>query len=111
VFISPRHIETYANIVPAKHPAWQVVPAVAGPACRYVAQPALAIHANGQLAVCCGDLDGHASFGNLHQFGDLKTALTSEACNQFFAELGQGVFTKPGCQICQGQAVPFNPAR
>jgi MoaA/NifB/PqqE/SkfB family radical SAM enzyme len=103
VFISPRAPETYANQLPHLAPDWSVKRNLYTKAsCRFTRDPGLAIMSNGNLGICCLSLEQNASFGNLRDFGSLKKAVTSEACQRMFAELANGVTRSQDCQICLG---------
>lgn len=101
VFISPRPVGTYANLLLEYDPKWNVKREIVNRYnCGFTNSPSLAIFATGRLGICCLDLNSTATFGSLSDFGNLREALESQAAMRMFAELSNGVATSRGCQIC-----------
>ncbi len=109
VYLSPRPITTYSNLLPDRDPDWLVVPRTFSFPCPFTARPSLAVFANLKLGACCIDLEGTATFGSFTDFKNLKEAIYSKECNQFFGALKKGILSKKQCQICIGSV--FNKSQ
>jgi len=107
IFISPRPVGTYANLVPFQHDPDSVIGFVAASfGCGFTREPSLTIFANGRLGICCLDLETTASFGHADDEDTLQKSLKSEACNTMFANLAFGISDCGGCLICLGKVNP-----
>ena len=104
MFLSPRPVSTYANLLLEYDPAWTVERRVVnGHGCSFVDTPSLAVFASGRLGICCVDLNSTATFGALSDYPTLSDALASPEALRMFAELSNGVASSRGCQICLGR--------
>jgi hypothetical protein len=104
-FISPRPLGDYANLLPEHHPDWRVERRIVGDRpCGFTAKPSLALFASGKMGLCCLDLEGTSTFGDIRDYPTIGAALRSPECLRRFAELANGVACGEGCRICLGEA-------
>ncbi|KJU83103.1 radical SAM domain-containing protein [Candidatus Magnetobacterium bavaricum] len=103
VNIFPRPVSTFANFLPYYSTDWFVVPRTfTNCICNFTKKPSLSIYANGQLGICCVDMEKTATFGSINDYHSLRDAITSDSYLSFVANLKKGVLTKEACQICLG---------
>lgn len=102
-FLSPRPVGNYAQLLPEQHPDWVVERRITGSPCSFTEKPSLALFASGRVGLCCLDLEGTATFCHVEDYPTLGDAIRSPNCLRLFAELANGVLSRPGCQICRGR--------
>jgi hypothetical protein len=108
IFISPRPVGTYANLLPYQRNPESITPYEAAPgACGFTRNPSLAIFANGRLGLCCLDLETTASFSRAEDHPTLWEALRSNECSVMFANLAFGISDCVGCSVCLGNVSTF----
>lgn len=108
VFLSPRPVSTYANLLPYQADKASVTPLEgSGYGCGFRKKPSLTIFANGKLGICCIDLETTANFGHAHDHATLAASFKTDACREMFANIAFGVADHPGCAICL--SVPTAP--
>lgn len=112
VFISPRPVSTYANLLPWQEDKQSITTFEAAPrGCGFPTNPSLSIFANGKLGICCMDLETTANFGHADDHATLVESFKTDQCRELYANIAFGIADNPGCAICLSDArTPDRPA-